>query len=236
MYEIQIFWYQFCFGIQNICICDVKDGSGCYLVIVNIGGFLIQVQFFEVFIIYLFEICIDYCVGECILYILLGSLLFDVWYIFDGVECKVKLIMINFCCVVELFGEFVIMIILDKLFECKVFVNVVKMIYFMLVVKISRGKNVCVDIYEGGEVEILFEFWGMFFFEFMYICSMNVKKGQKSVVLEMRYDISYEYSKVIWVSQEGMYEVVVIKDKFCVFLMMGGDEKGDRKGQKKLGY
>jgi nucleoporin POM152 len=74
-----------------------------------------------------------------------------------------------------------------------------------------------VDIHEGNEVDISFEFWGTPPFEFTYTRSSNAKKGQKSVVLETRHDVSHEYSKVVKASQEGTYEVVAIKDKFCSF-------------------
>ena len=73
------------------------------------------------------------------------------------------------------------------------------------------------DIHEGNEVDILFEFWGTPPFEFTYTRSTNAKKGQRSVVLETRHDVSYERSKMVKASQEGTYEVVAIKDKFCSF-------------------
>ncbi|KAK4653212.1 hypothetical protein QC762_506100 [Podospora pseudocomata] len=235
-YEIQIPRHQLRLGTQNIRIRDVKDGSGCHSATANIGGPSIQVQLFEAPTIYPLETRTDYCVGERISYTLSGSPPFDVWYTFDGVERKAKSTTTNFRRVAESPGEFVITTISDKSSECKAPVNVAKTIHPMPAVKISRGKNARVDIHEGGEVEILFEFWGTPPFEFTYTRSTNAKKGQKSVVLETRHDISHEHSKVIRASQEGTYEVVAIKDKFCAFSTMGGDEKGDRKGQKKLGY
>jgi nucleoporin POM152 len=84
-------------------------------------------------------------------------------------------------------------------------------------VKISKGQQVEVDIHEGGQAEILFEFWGTPPFEFTYTRSTNARKGQKSQVLETRHEVSYEHSKTIQSSQEGTYEVIAIKDKFCSF-------------------
>jgi nucleoporin POM152 len=96
-------------------------------------------------------------------------------------------------------------------------------------VKISKGRHVEVDIHEGGEAEILFEFWGTPPFEFTYTRSTNAKKGQKSQVLETRHDVSQEYSKTIQSSQEGTYEVVAIKDKYCSFSTQRGGGKGSQK-------
>lgn len=90
-----------------------------------------------------------------------------------------------------------------------------------------------VDIHEGGQAELLFEFWGVPPFEFTYTRSTNAKKGQKSHVLETRHEISYEHSMTIQSSQEGTYEVVAIKDQFCSFSTLKADGKS---GQKLLQY
>jgi len=90
-----------------------------------------------------------------------------------------------------------------------------------------------VDIHEGGQAEILFEFWGVPPFEFTYTRSTNARKGHKSQVLETRHEISYEHSKTIQSSQEGTYEVVAIKDKFCSFSTQRSESKG---GQKLLQF
>ncbi|KLU92582.1 hypothetical protein MAPG_11527 [Magnaporthiopsis poae ATCC 64411] len=84
-------------------------------------------------------------------------------------------------------------------------------------VRISRGRNVRVDIHEGGEVDILFEFGGTPPFEFTYTRSTNEKRGQRPQILETRHDVSHEHSKVVRASQEGTYEVVAIKDRYCSF-------------------
>ena len=104
----------------------------------------------------------------------------------------------------------------------------------MPAVKISKGQNARVDIHEGGEVEILFEFWGTPPFEFTYTRSTNAKKGQKSVVLETRHDVSYEHAKTVRASQEGTYEVVAIKDAFCAFSTQSVEAKEG--SQKMLSY
>jgi nucleoporin POM152 len=50
--------------------------------------------------------------------------------------------------------------------KCKAEKNITKIIHPMPTVKISKGKTSVVDIHEGGDVEILFEFTGTPPFEF----------------------------------------------------------------------
>jgi nucleoporin POM152 len=90
-----------------------------------------------------------------------------------------------------------------------------------------------VDIHQGGQTQIQFEFWGTPPFEFTYTRSSNAKKGHKSEVLETKHDISYEHQKIIPASEEGTYEVVAIKDSFCAFSTA---QPEGRKGQKLLQY
>lgn len=50
-----------------------------------------------------------------------------------------------------------------------------------------------------------------------YIRSSNARKGKKSEILDIKHDISYENVKTIKTSDEGTYEVIAIKDKYCSF-------------------
>jgi nucleoporin POM152 len=43
--------------------------------------------------------------------------------------------------------------------------------------------------------------------------------------LDIKHDISYEHKKTIKTSDEGTYEVVAIKDKFCSFSSQAQVEK-----------
>lgn len=63
---------------------------------------------------------------------------------------------------------------------------------------------------------------------YSYIRSTNVRKGKKSEVLDIKHDISYEHKKTIKTSDEGTYEVVAIKDKFCSFSSQVPTGKSDR--------
>ncbi|KAH8645652.1 hypothetical protein BX600DRAFT_421221 [Xylariales sp. PMI_506] len=233
-YDIQIPRQYLKLGAQSIRIRKVRDARGCQQKI-EIGGPSVQVQLFDAPAIYPLETRTDYCVGERIAYTLSGTPPFDVHYSFGGSNMKAKSQSTNFRRIAEAPGDFTITSISDKASECRAAINLSKTIHPMPSVKISRGKVVRVDIHEGSEVEILFEFWGTPPFEFTYTRSSNAKKGQKSVVLETRHDISYENSKVVTASLEGTYEVVAIKDKFCAFSTLGSEAAGKDK-QKMLTY
>jgi nucleoporin POM152 len=166
-------------------------------------------------------------VGERIAYTLSGTPPFDIAYDFNG-RWNAKSQTTNFRRIAEKPGDFTITSISDKASECRAAVNIPKTIHPLPSVQISRGKQSRVDIHEGNEVDILFEFWGTPPFEFTYTRSSNAKKGQRSVVLETRHDVSYEHSKVVKASQEGTYEVVAIKDKFCSFSTQQVEKKQAR--------
>lgn len=61
-----------------------------------------------------------------------------------------------------------------------------------------------------------------------YIRSSNARKGKKSEILDIKHDISYEHYKTVKTSDEGTYEVVAIKDKFCSFSSQVPAGKSDR--------
>lgn len=70
-----------------------------------------------------------------------------------------------------------------------------------------------------------------------YTRSENARKGRKAhpMVLETRHDTSYEFSKTVRASDEGTYEVVAIKDRYCAFSLPGvGMGEQGKKGQKLL--
>ncbi|KAL2210754.1 hypothetical protein CC79DRAFT_530041 [Sarocladium strictum] len=202
-------------GNQQIRIRRVRDARGCQQKYDN-GGPSINIQLFDAPSIYPLESRQDYCVGERIAYTLSGTPPFDITYDFNG-KWNAKSQSTSFRRIAEKPGDFTITSVADKASECRAAVNIPKTIHPLPSVQISRGRQSRVDIHEGNEVDISFEFWGTPPFEFTYTRSSNAKKGQKSVVLETRHDVSHEYSKVVKASQEGTYEVVAIKDKFCSF-------------------
>lgn len=202
-------------GSQQVRIRTVRDARGCQQKF-EIGGPSVQIQLYDAPSIYPLESRQDFCVGERIAYTLSGTPPFDISYDFNG-KWNAKSPTTNFRRIAEKPGDFIITSVSDKASECRAAVNLPKTIHPLPSVQISRGKQSRVDIHEGNEVDILFEFWGTPPFEFTYTRSTNEKKGQRSVVLETRHDVSYEHSKVVKASQEGTYEVVAIKDRFCSF-------------------
>ena len=66
-----------------------------------------------------------------------------------------------------------------------------------------------------------------------YTRSTNPSKGKTPEILETKTEISYEYAKTIRASDEGVYEVVSIKDSFCSFSLQKVQGKA---GQKLLTY
>lgn len=230
-YELQIPRHHLRLGSHQIRIRDVKDASGCHTMSDLNSASAVQVQLYEAPKIYPLETRTDYCVGERLSYTLSGVPPFEVWYTFDGKKLKAKSTTTSFRRIAEAPGVFSINTISDKASDCRAPVDIVKTIHPMPAVKISQGKTVQVDIHEGSEVEILFEFWGTPPFEFTYTRSTNAKKGQKSQVLETRHDVSHEHSKVVRASLEGTYEVVAIKDRYCAFSTLQEQEK-----TKKIKY
>jgi nucleoporin POM152 len=220
-------------GIHQVSVRKVRDSNGCQQK-TEYGAPNVQVQVYDVPTIYPLESRSDYCVGERISYTLSGTAPFEIFYTFEDVQRKAKSPHTNFKRIAEKPGMFTITAISDKASDCKAQIELTKVIHEMPSVKISKGRQLEVDIHEGGEAEILFEFWGTPPFEFTYTRSTNAKKGQKSRVLETRHEVSYEYSKTIQSSQEGTYEVVAIKDKFCSFTTQLTD--GKKGGQKLLQF
>lgn len=210
-------------GTQQLRIRRVRDAKGCQQKY-EINAPSVQIQLFDAPSIYPLETREDFCIGERIAYTLSGTPPFDVTYDFNG-RWNAKSPTTNFRRVAEKPGDFTIVSISDKASDCRAAVNLHKKIHPLPSVQISRGKQSRVDIHEGNEVDILFEFWGTPPFEFTYTRSTNAKRGHRSVVIETRHEVSYEHSKVIKASQEGTYEVVAIKDKFCSFSTQQAAEK-----------
>lgn len=202
-------------GSQQIRIRRVRDARGCQQKY-DVTAPSVQIHLYDAPSIYPLESREDYCVGERIAYTLSGTPPFDITYDFNG-RWNAKSPTTNFRRVAEKPGVFTITSISDKASECRAAVNLPKTIHPLPSVQISQGKQSRVDIHEGGEVDIHFDFWGTPPFEFTYTRSSNARKGQKSVVLETRHDVSYDHNKVVKASQEGTYEVVAIKDRYCSF-------------------
>ncbi|KAI1195683.1 putative nuclear pore protein [Nemania serpens] len=232
-YDIRIPRQHLKLGAQQIRIRKVRDDRGCQLE-TNVGGPVVQFQLFDSPAIYPLEQRTDYCVGERIGYTLSGLPPFEINYNFGGRNMRAKAQTTSFRRVAESPGEFTITSIRDRASECRAVVNLPRTIHPMPAVRISKGRVVQVDIHEGSEVEILFDFEGTPPFEFTYTRSTNARKGQKSQVIETRHEVSEGYSKVIMASLEGTYQVIAIKDKYCAYSTTSA--MGKDQNQPKLMY
>lgn len=64
-----------------------------------------------------------------------------------------------------------------------------------------------------------------------YTRSTTPPKGKRAEILETKNEISHQYSMTIRASDEGMYEVVSIRDRYCAFSTQKAQGKS---GQKLL--
>ncbi|KAJ5937464.1 Nucleoporin [Penicillium verhagenii] len=204
-------------GQHVVSIHKVRDSRGCQRA-TEYDSSSVRVSVSDVPTIIPLESKIDYCVGERLSFSLSGHAPFEVFYTFDGAQRKATSQNTNFRRIAERPGEFTITAVGDGASgKCKAHKDITKVIHEMPSVRISNGQVSVVDIHEGGEAELHFDFWGTPPFEFTYIRSSNARKGRKSEVLDIKHDISYEHRKTVRTSDEGTYEVVAIKDKFCSF-------------------
>jgi nucleoporin POM152 len=103
-------------------------------------------------------------------------------------------------------------------------------------VRLAKGQISEVDIHEGGGTDLEFTFTGTPPFEFTYTRSTNAAKGRKSKVLEIRTEVSHQERLSVPVMDEGTYEVVSIKDRWCSYAKAVEGAELARKGQKMLQY
>jgi nucleoporin POM152 len=182
------------------------------------------------------ESATENCVGDRLNFALSGTAPFNVFYTFEGAERKATSQSTTFRRLAEKPGLFTITGVQDSASSCRSTVNIEKRIHGMPSVRVSKGKDSYVDIHEGSEAEILFEFGGEPPFEFTYTRSANSdKKGKpgRGEVLDMKSEVSYEHSMRIAAHEEGTYEVIAIKDRYCAY-SRPGVKVGEK--QKKLGY
>lgn len=179
----------------------------------------------------------DFCVGDRLSFALGGQVPFTVFYTFEKKERKASNTGTTFRRLAELPGTFTITGLLDAASECRATVNLTKQIHPIPSVRLSGGQVSEVDIHEGGVSDLEFQFWGTPPFEFTYTRSTNAQKSRKSKVLEMKTEVSHEHRLSIPVQEEGTYEVVSIKDRWCSFAKpIEGLESPKGKGQKLLQY
>jgi nucleoporin POM152 len=221
-------------GQSSIFIRKVRDSRGCTLKPQPNNKDRVQISVFDAPTATALEDRTDFCVGERLSYALSGQQPFTVYYTFEGKQRKASNPGTNFRRLAELPGTFTITGLRDSASECLATLNLEKHIHPIPSVKLSGGQVSEIDIHEGGGTDLEFEFWGTPPFEFTYTRSTNAVRGRKSKVLEVKTERSEGHHLKIAVQDEGTYEVVSIKDRWCSFAREGLDVK--KGGQKMLTY
>lgn len=153
-------------GQYSLSIKKVRDARAC-LSSTEYEGSSVRIVVSDAPTIIPLETQMDYCVGERLSFSLSGHSPFDVFYTFNGVQRKATIHSTNFRRIAEHAGEFVITSVSDSVSgRCKTSKNITKTIHELPSVRISRGAVSVVEIQEGGEANIIFEFWGSPPFEF----------------------------------------------------------------------
>ena len=157
-------------GIHSVTIRKVRDSHGCQRE-TEFNGPTVHVNVADIPTISPLESTTDYCVGDRISYTLAGTPPFNIYYTFQGVNRKAKVSSTEFKRIAESPGNFTITALSDRASSdsCKARTKITKIIHELPSVRISKGRTAEVDIHEGGEAEILFEFGGTPPFEFTLV-------------------------------------------------------------------
>ena len=154
-------------GTHAVTIRKIRDAHGCQKEM-DFDAPHVQVSVADIPSISPLEAQTHFCVGDRISYMLTGSPPFHVYYTFQNLERKASVSTTTFKRIAEKPGEFQITGISDQRStdNCKARTEITKIIHELPSVRISKGRTATVDIHEGGEAEILFEFGGTPPFEF----------------------------------------------------------------------
>jgi nucleoporin POM152 len=225
-------------GHSHLTIRKVRDSRGCQS---RVDGTppsnspRVQISVHDPPTITALETTTDYCVGDYLNFRLSGSPPFTVYYNFKGKERKATASSTQFRRIADEPGVFTISSISDSASECKATAPLSKIIHPKPRGTLSKGRTSIVDIHEGGETELLFDFVGTPPFEFTYIRSENPKKGKEmGQILETKTERTEEMSVKRMASTEGAYELVSVKDAFCLSSKVKAGQGGGKKGQKLL--
>jgi nucleoporin POM152 len=153
-------------GRSTVSIRKVADGRNCQRK-TEFDPAVVQVRVQDVPTITPLENKRDYCVGDRISFELAGSEPFTVFYTFEGQKKKALSTNTNFRRIAEKPGNFTVTGLQNADSDCTLHTHIEKIIHEMPSVRISHGKETSVDIHEGGETDLTFEFWGTPPFEFM---------------------------------------------------------------------
>ncbi|KAJ9647106.1 hypothetical protein H2199_002092 [Coniosporium tulheliwenetii] len=227
-YSLRIPRSKLLLGRSQISILTVRDSLGCLRKTDPATSSKVQASVFDPPSISAVEPHkSDYCVAP-----------FSVTYTFNGATKRASAPSTSFRRLAESPGIFAITGLSDSASQCRFapstadIAGLTKRIHALPSVRISKGRETITDIHEGGEAELLFEFTGSPPFEFVVQRSENMRRGHKAKVLETKSLVSEEFELRIMASQEGVYEVVSIRDRWCAFSKVGGP--GGVQGQKLL--
>ena len=153
-------------GTHSVNLRSVKDSRGCARTI-DQDPSSVRIRVSNPPTIIPLESQTDYCVGEHVSFSLSGQPPFNIFYSFQDRERKATSSSTTFRRIADGPGEFTITGVSDSASgKCRAEKDIRKVIHPMPSVKISRGRESRVEIHEGGEVEIMFEFTGTPPFEF----------------------------------------------------------------------
>ncbi|KAF2738232.1 hypothetical protein EJ04DRAFT_486490 [Polyplosphaeria fusca] len=231
-YDLKIEHRKLHLGTSAITIRKVRDARGCTFK-PSPGGPRVQISVHDAPTATALEDRTHFCVGERLSFALGGQVPFTVYYTFEKQERKASNPGTTFRRLAELPGSFTITGLRDSASECLAALNITKEIHPIPSVRLSGGQVSEVDIHEGGNTDLEFQFWGTPPFEFTYTRSTNAYRGRKSKVLEIRTEVSHDLHMSIPVQEEGTYEVVSIKDRWCSFAKQVEGVEG-KAGQKLL--
>ncbi|KAF2760866.1 nucleoporin Pom152 [Pseudovirgaria hyperparasitica] len=235
LYELRISHKHLQHGVSNVFIRKIRDSRGCQRRL-GADAKKVSISVHDAPTITAVESRTDYCVGERLSYTLSGTPPFQVFTKFNDKTLKAASPDTSFRRLAEAPGAFAITGISDNASNCRANTNLEATIHPMPTVRISQGRVTSINLREGGETEISFDFTGTPPFEVTYTRSTlaNAKSGHKSKVLETRVERTDDFSIKVKASEEGQYEAVAIKDRWCAFPRPGEDGARSRKGQKLL--
>jgi nucleoporin POM152 len=217
-------------GHSHLTIRRVRDGRGCQSKTdTSVPPSRVQISVHDPPEIVSLESKTDFCVGDRLSFRLSGVNPFTVFYTFEGSSRKATSKKTTFRRLAERPGEFVITGVSDSGSNCRFGTTLANTVHPLPTVKMSHGRESYVDIHEGGETELLFEFTGTPPFEFTYTRSENERRGKKGRVLETKTEKTDQMSVRLKASEEGTYEVVAVRDKWCsVSKFAAGEVKRER--------
>ncbi|KAF8461135.1 hypothetical protein BDZ91DRAFT_700023 [Kalaharituber pfeilii] len=213
LYRFQVPPHALTLGSHTLSLMKVRDARGCVRKMTPQDSVPVHVAVADLPTITPDEAKSDYCVGDRISYSLQGSPPFAVEYLFENVARKASS-GAKFSRVAPGPGNFTITGLLDSASDCKVHLQLTKIIHEIPSVKISEGTK---GIHEGDQAEIHFQFFGTPPFTFTYTRSEIPRKGGKPRIIEQYSQTTDEFTYSMFASQEGTYEVTSIEDKYCSY-------------------